>query len=100
MSGFYYKIKLVDFDLTPSQLNKVRDYLRDRIRSVAAIDSGEYLRSLKTSYKKESGVLTVFTNLSYSGYVEGGTKFYIQHKDKVRNALISMGLKPTNIAYF
>lgn len=100
MSGFYYKMKLVDFDLSPSQLNKVRNYLRDKVRSVAAVDSGEYLRSLKTSYVKETSVLTVFTTLHYAGYVEGGTKYYLHHKDKIRNALATMGLKPTSIAYF
>ena len=100
MSGFYYRIKLLDFDLTPSQLNKVRDYLRDKVRGVAAVDSGEYLRSLKTSYEKGTSMLTVYTTLYYAGYVEGGTRYYIHHKDKIRNALTSMGLKPTTIAYF
>ena len=86
MSGFYYEIHLVGLDLNASQLAKIRNYLRESIRSVAAVDSGEFLRSLKTAYNKESSILTVYTNLYYSGFIEGGTVNYIQHKNKVRNA--------------
>lgn len=100
MSGFYYRIKLVDFELTDSQLRKVRDYLRDKIRSVAAIDSGRFLNSLKTRYYKDSKILTVYSELNYSGYIEGGNKNYITHKSKVGKALSSMGLKPAPIQYF
>lgn len=100
MSGFYYRIKLVDFDLSESQLRKIRSYLRDRVRSVAAVDSGVFLRSLKTKYSKSSKVLTVYSDLNYSGYIEGGNRNYITHKNKIGGALSSMGLKPAPIQYF
>ena len=100
MSGFYYEMNLVDLDLTATQLNKIRDYLRERVRSVAAVDSGEYLRSLKTVWNKKSQILTVYTKLHYAGYVEGGNKNYMYHKDKVTKALSAMGLKVSPIRYY
>lgn len=100
MSGFYYRVRLVDLQLNQSQLNKIRDYIRERIRSVAAVDSGEFLRSLKTSWDKGSGILTIYSELEYAGFVEGGTMFYIQHKNKVRDALLDMGLKVSPRRYF
>lgn len=100
MSGFYYEINLVDFQLNTAQLNKVRDYLREKVRDVAAIDSGEYLRSLKTSWNKQGKILTVYSKLHYAGYVEGGNINYMQHKNKVSNALKAMGLKPSTRRYY
>ncbi len=100
MSGFYYKVNLVDLDLTATQLVKVRDHIRSKIRSIAAIDSGLFLRSLKTKWDKKTKILTVYSALPYSGYVEGGTMNYRHHKDKVKNALSGMGLKPSQRKYF
>lgn len=100
MSGFYYQVRLVDLKLTPSQLIKVRNYLRDKVRSVAAVDSGEFLRSLATRWDKDTQILSIYSTLHYSGYIEGGNINYQHHKNKIRKALISMGLKPTTIAYF
>jgi len=100
MSGFYYKVRLIDLDLNDSQVRKIRDYIRDQVRSVAAIDSGEYLRSLKTKWEKSTKILTIYSTLYYSGYVEGGNMNYIYHKDKVKNALVTMGLKPSPINYY
>ena len=100
MSGFYYQMNLVDLDLSTSQLNKIRDYLRERVRSVAAVDSGEFLRSLKTRWDKNTRVLTVYSLLNYSGFVEGGNRNYIYHRDKIKNALNSMGLKTAPRGYF
>ena len=100
MSGFYYRMNLVDLDLTASQLNKIRAYIRERVRSVAAVDSGVFLRSISTSWDRNSKILTVYSLLFYSGFIEGGNINYIQHKNKVGIALSSMGLKPSRIAYF
>lgn len=100
MSGFYYKIRLVDLELNPTQLRKIRDYIRSKVRDVAAIDSGEFLRSLSTSWDKKTKELTVYSKLNYSGYVEGGTVYYKYHKNKIRNALTSMGLKPSPRRYY
>ena len=100
MSGFYYQMNLVNLDLSTSQLNKIRDYLREKVRSVAAVDSGEFLRSLKTRWDKKTKILTVYSLLFYSGFVEGGNRNYIYHRDKVKNALTSMGLKPAPRGYF
>lgn len=99
MSGFYYDIRLVGLELSSSQLTKIRNYLRDKVRGVAAVDSGEYLRSLKTLYNKDTKILTVYTRLYYAGFIEGGNVNYSHHKDKIKNALISMGLKPSPIRY-
>jgi hypothetical protein len=99
MSGFYYQMNLIDLNLTQSQLNKIRDYLRDKVRSVAAVDSGEFLRSIATSWNRDSKVLTVYSRLYYAGYVEGGTIKYVQHINKIRNALVSMGLRPSERGY-
>ncbi len=100
MSGFYYKINLVDLDLTASQLVKVRNYIRSKIRKTAAVDSGTFMRSLKTKWNKKTKILTVYSSLPYSGYVEGGTMNYKYHKNKVKNALSGMGLKPSQRKYF
>lgn len=100
MSGFYYDIRLSEFNLTQSQLNKIRDYLRERVRGVAAVDSGEFLRSLATRWNSTTSVLRVQSELEYSGYVEGGNKNYMYHKNKIKDALSGMGLKPSNIGYF
>lgn len=100
MSGFYYRVRLVDLDLTNSQLSKIRDYIREKIRDVAAVDSGEFLRSLGTRWDKSTKILTIGSTLYYSGFVEGGNSKYTHHKNKVRNALISMGLKPSPIMYY
>lgn len=100
MSGFYYKVRLVDLNLTNSQLNKIRDYIREKVRSVAAVDSGEFLRSLSTKWDKSTKILTIYSTLNYSGYVEGGNVNYTYHKNKVRDALIAMGLKPSPRRYY
>ncbi len=100
MSGFYYKVRLVDLDLNDSQVRKIRDYIREQIRDVAAIDSGEFLRSLKTKWDKQTKILTVYSTLYYSGYIEGGNVNYTYHKNKVRNALSGMGLKPSPRRYY
>lgn len=100
MSGFYYRVRLVDLQLTPSQLNKIRDYIRDKVRGVAAVDSGEFLRSLKTSWEASTQMLTIYSELEYAGFIEGGTIHYIQHKHKIRDALIGMGLKVSPRRYF
>lgn len=100
MSGFYYKVRLVDLDLTTSQLNKIRDYIREKVRDVAAVDSGEFLRSLKTRWDNDTKILTIYSTLYYAGYIEGGNINYIYHKNKVRNALRSMGLKPSPRRYY
>ena len=100
MSGFYYKINLVDLDLSQSQVIKIRDYLRSKVRDVAAIDSGAFLRSLKTSWDKDTQMLTVYSKLYYAGFVEGGNVNYIQHKNKIFNALAAMGLKPSARRYY
>lgn len=100
MSGFYYDIRLVDLELNNSQLNKIRDYIREKIRDVAAIDSGEFLRSLATRWDKGSKILTIYSPLYYSGYIENGNINYKYHKNKVKNALTSMGLKPSPIRYY
>ena len=100
MSGFYYQIRLVDLNLSDSQLTKIRTYLREQVREVAAVDSGEFLRSLSTSWDKGSKILTVYSTLYYAGFVEGGTKNYITHKNKIMNALLGMGLKPSPRRYF
>jgi hypothetical protein len=100
MSGFYYEIRLVDLELSTSQLEKIRSYLRDQVRDMAAIDSGEFLRSLKTSWDKGTKILTVYSTLYYAGYVEGGNANYTYHKDKIKNTLIRMGLKVSPRRYF
>ncbi len=100
MSGFYYEVRLVDLDLNTSQLNKIRDYIREQVRDVAAVDSGEFLRSLTTRWDKGSKILTIGSTLYYSGFVEGGNVNYIYHKNKIRNALIRMGLKPSPRRYY
>lgn len=100
MSGFYYDIRLVDLDLNASQLNKIRDYVREKIRSVAAIDSGEFLRSLATRWDKGTKVLTVYSPLYYSGYIENGSINYMHHKGKIRKVLTDMGLKLSPIRYY
>ena len=100
MSGFYYDIKLAEFNLTQSQLNKIRDYLREKVRGVAAVDSGEFLRSLATRWNSTTNVLRVQSELEYSGFVEGGNRNYMYHKNKIKDALSGMGLKPSNIGYF
>lgn len=100
MSGFYYDIKLAEFNLTQSQLNKIRDYLREKVRGVAAVDSGEFLRSLATRWNSTTSVLRVQSELEYSGFVEGGNRNYMYHKNKIKDALSGMGLKPSNIGYF
>lgn len=100
MSGFYYDIRLVDLDLNPSQLNKIRDYVREKIRDVAAVDSGEFLRSLSTRWNKSTKILTVYSPLYYSGFIENGNINYMYHKGKVQKALSSMGLKPSPIRYY
>lgn len=100
MSGFYYKVNLVDLDLTPSQVTKIRDYLREKVRSVAAVDSGEFLRSLRTSWDKDTKMLTVYSKLYYAGFIEGGNINYITHKNKIFNALTAMGLKPSARRYY
>jgi hypothetical protein len=100
MSGFYYDIKLAEFNLTQSQLNKIRDYLREKVRGVAAVDSGEFLRSLATRWNSTTSVLRVQSELEYSGFVEGGNRNYMYHKNKIKDALSAMGLKPSNIGYF
>lgn len=100
MSGFYYEMNLVDLNLNNSQVIKIRDYLREKVRSVAAIDSGEFLRSIRTSWNKDTKILVVYSRLYYSGYVEGGTVNYRYHKDKITKALSGMGLKPSTRRYF
>jgi hypothetical protein len=100
MSGFYYQVRLIDLSLTTPQLNKIRDYIREKVRSVAAVDSGDFLRSIKTAWDKDSKILTIYSTLYYSGYVEGGTMHYIQHKNKLRDALLEMGLKVGPRRYF
>jgi hypothetical protein len=100
MSGFYYDIRLSEFNLTKSQLNKIRDYLREKVRGVAAVDSGVFLRSLATRWDSTTSTLRVQSDLYYSGYIEGGNKNYMYHKNKIRDALVGMGLKPSNIQYF
>jgi len=100
MSGFYYDIKLSEFNLSQSQLNKIRDYLREKVRGVAAVDSGEFLRSLATRWDKMNSILRVQSELEYSGYVEGGNRNYTYHKNKIKDALSGMGLKPSAIGYF
>lgn len=100
MSGFYYEVRLVDLDLNTSQLNKIRDYIREQVRDVAAVDSGEFLRSLTTRWDKGSKILTIGSTLYYAGFVEGGNVNYIYHKNKIRNALIRMGLKPSPRRYY
>lgn len=100
MSGFYYEVRLVDLDLNTSQLNKIRDYIREQVRDVAAVDSGEFLRSLTTRWDKGSKILTIGSTLYYAGFVEGGNVNYTYHKNKIRNALIRMGLKPSPRRYY
>ena len=100
MSGFYYEIRLVDLELSTSQLEKIRSYLRDQVRDMAAIDSGEFLRSLKTSWDKGTKILTVYSTLYYAGYIEGGNVNYTYHKDKIKNTLTRMGLKVSPRRYF
>ena len=100
MSGFYYKVHLVDLNLSTSQLNKIRDYIRESVREVAAIDSGEFLRSLSTKWNKGTQILTIGSTLYYSGFVEGGNKNYTHHKDKIKKALLGMGLNPSPILYY
>lgn len=100
MSGFYYDIRLAELNLTKSQLNKIRDYLREKVRGVAAVDSGEFLRSLATRWNSTTSILRVQSELEYSGYIEGGNRNYTYHKNKIRDALIGMGLKPSIIGYF
>ena len=100
MSGFYYQTRLVDLQLSDAQVLKIRNYLRDKVRSVAAVDSGEFLRSISTRWDKGSQVLTIYSTLYYSGYIEGGNVNYMHHKSKIHTALVSMGLNPTEIAYF
>lgn len=100
MSGFYYKVRLVDLDLTTSQLNKIRDYIRERVRDVAAVDSGEFLRSLTTRWNSDTKVLTIGSRLYYAGFIEGGNRNYTYHKNKIRNALLDMGLKPSPRMYY
>lgn len=100
MSGFYYDVSLSSFNLTQSQLNKIRTYLRESVRSVAAVDSGVFLRSLATRWDKTTKILRVQSEIEYAGYIEGGNRNYTYHKDKVKNALSGMGLKPSNIKYF
>tara|TARA_Y100000310_G_scaffold144891_1_gene144140 strand:- start:717 stop:1019 length:303 start_codon:yes stop_codon:yes gene_type:complete len=99
MSGFYYQTKMADLQLTTSQLRKIRDYIRTEIRGVAAIDSGEFLRSLATQWDSKSATLTVYSPLYYAGYIEGGTIYYRQHMDKVGKVLRRTGLKITPIQY-
>lgn len=99
MSGFYYDIRLVDLNLNKSQLNKIRDYVREKIRDIAAIDSGNFLRSLATRWNSDRQILTVYSPLYYSGYIEGGNINYRYHKDKVKKALNTMGLKTSPIRY-
>jgi len=100
MSGFYYEARLVDLDLTTSQLNKIRDYIREQVRSVAAVDSGEFLRSLGTKWDSQTQILTVFSTLHYAGYIEGGNQNYIHHKNKVKNTLVGMGINLSPLRYF
>ena len=100
MSGFYYKVRLVDLDLSESQTRKIRDYIRGQVRDVAAVDSGEFLRSLRTSWDKQNKILTIYSTLYYAGFVEGGNKNYDYHKNKIRDALRRMGLKPGPRRYF
>jgi len=100
MSGFYYEVRLVGLDLTDSQLNKIRDYIRGQVREMAAIDSGEFLRSLKTSWDKGTKILKIYSTLYYSGYIEGGNLNYTYHKDKIKNTLLRMGLKVSPRRYF
>ncbi len=100
MSGFYYKVRLVDLELSPTQLTKIRNYIRSQVRDMAAIDSGDFLRSLKTSWDKGTKILTIYSTLYYAGYIEGGTINYIHHKDKIQNVLKRMGLKVSPRKYF
>lgn len=100
MSGFYYSIRLVDLDLNQSQLNKIRDYVREKVRDVAAIDSGEFLRSIATRWDSGSNILTVYSPLYYAGYIESGNINYMHHKGKVRKVLTDMGLKVSPIRYY
>lgn len=100
MSGFYYKIRLVDLNLSTNQLNKIRDYIREQVRSVAAVDSGEFLRSLGTKWDSKTKILTVFSTLEYSGFIEGGNKNYTHHKNKVRDTLVGMGLSLSPRRYY
>tara|TARA_R110000850_G_scaffold57881_1_gene135079 strand:+ start:429 stop:731 length:303 start_codon:yes stop_codon:yes gene_type:complete len=100
MSGFYYRTRMADLQLTTSQLRKIRTYIREEIRSVAAVDSGVFLRSLSTQWDSSSQTLTIFSPIEYSGYVEGGTRFYRQHRDKVGRVLRRIGLNITSIQYF
>ncbi len=100
MSGFYYEIRLADLELTPSQVTKVRDYIRNEVRDVAAIDSGDFLRSLKTSWNKGTKILRVYSELYYAGYIEGGNINYIYHKGRIKSTLKRMGLKVSTIRYF
>ena len=100
MSGFYYEIRLVDLDLTPSQLTKIRSYIREQVKDMAAIDSGDFLRSLSTKWNKGTKILTIYSTLYYAGFIEGGNVNYIYHKDKIKNVLIRMGLKVGPRKYF
>lgn len=100
MSGFYYKVHLVDLNLSTSQLNKIRNYIRESVREVAAVDSGEFLRSLSTKWNNGTKILTIGSTLNYAGFVEGGNRNYTYHKDKIKNALLGMGLKPSPILFY
>lgn len=100
MSGFYYEVRLVDLELTPAQVTKVRNYIRDQVRDMAAIDSGDFLRSLKTSWNKSTKILRIYSELYYAGYIEGGNIHYVYHKDKIKNVLTRMGLKVSPRKYF
>ncbi|AFK66666.1 hypothetical protein COPG_00070 [Colwellia phage 9A] len=100
MSGFYYEVRLVDLELTPTQVTKIRDYIRSQVRDMAAIDSGDFLRSLKTSWNKGTKILRIYSELYYAGYIEGGNINYVYHKDKIQNVLIRMGLKVSPRRYF
>ncbi len=100
MSGFYYQVRLKNLQLNQSQLNKIRDHIRNSVRDVAAVDSGEFLRSLETSWNSGTEVLTVGSRLNYSGYIEGGTVNYITHKHKILNVLVGMGLNVSPRRYY
>lgn len=98
--GFYYKVKMADLELTDAQVKKVRSYVRDKVRSVAAVDSGRFYDSIKTLWSAENQTLMVYSKLWYAGYIEGGNPLYNYHKNKIGNALRSMGLKTGPLKFF
>lgn len=100
MSGFYYQTNLKTLDLNKKQLRKIREYIRGKVRDMAAIDSGAFLRSLFTEWNPATKILTVGSRLYYSGYIEGGNVNYTYHRDKIGKTLRDMGLNITTIKYY